>query len=48
MLAPGPGLSEPSVDILGLPPEYAGVFGPLTDAHGAALDLAALGSDRSI
>ena len=35
MLAPGPGLSEPSVDVLGLPPEYAGVFGPLTDATAA-------------
>ena len=46
MLAPGPGLSEPSVDVLGLPPEYVTVFGPLTDARGAALDLASLGGDQ--
>ena len=45
-LAPGPGLSEPSVDVLGLPPDYADVFGPLTDTRGAALDLAVLGGDQ--
>ncbi len=42
VLGSSSGLSEPGVDVLGLAPEHAQLFGPLTDAAGKTLDPKAL------
>jgi len=46
VLAPGTGLSEPQVNILGMDGEYMGGFDRLVDGQGNTLSLAALAPDQ--
>ena len=46
VLAPGTGLSEPQVDILGMDEEYMGGFDRLVDGQGNTLSLAALAPNQ--